>query len=67
MKIPVLVIHGTDDPLISVAGGKETASVIPGSKLILIEGMGHDLPHNGAWSQIVDAISAHTLKATIIK
>ena len=64
IKVPVLVIHGTDDPLVPVEGGKETATAIPGARLILIEGMGHDLPHGGAWPQIVDAIAAHTRKAT---
>jgi hypothetical protein len=29
--------------------------------LMLIEGMGHDLPHGGAWPRIVEAIAAHTL------
>jgi len=62
IKVPVLVIHGTDDSLIPVEGGKETAAAIPGARLILIEGMGHDLPHGGAWPQIVEAITAHTLK-----
>jgi len=33
-KVPTLVIHGADDPLIPVEGGKETARVIPGSKII---------------------------------
>lgn len=64
IKAPVLVIHGTDDPLVPVEGGKETAAAIPGAQLILIKGMGHDLPHGGAWPQIVDAIAVHTRKAT---
>jgi len=64
IKAPVLVIHGTDDPFVPVEGGKETAAAIPGARLILIEGMGHDLPHGGAWPQIVDAIAAHTRRAT---
>ena len=64
IKVPVLVIHGTDDPLVPAEGGKETAAAIPGARLILIEGMGHDLPHGGAWPQIVDAIAVHTRKAT---
>lgn len=41
---PTLVVHGTDDPLILPACGVDTASSIPGAELLLIEGMGHDLP-----------------------
>lgn len=63
VKVPTLVVHGTDDPLVSVEGGKDTARAIPGAQLMLIEGMGHDLPHGGAWPQIIEAIVAHTQKA----
>jgi pimeloyl-ACP methyl ester carboxylesterase len=65
VKVPTLVIHGTDDPLVSVEGGNATAKAVPGAQLMLIEGMGHDLPHGGAWPRIVEAITAHTLKAKI--
>jgi pimeloyl-ACP methyl ester carboxylesterase len=41
---PTLVIHGKDDPLVPVSGGIDTAHLISGAKLELIEGMGHDLP-----------------------
>ncbi|MGD0230860.1 MAG: alpha/beta fold hydrolase [Syntrophorhabdales bacterium] len=61
---PTLVIHGTDDPVIPVEAGRDTAEAIPGAHLMLIEGMGHDLPHGGAWPGIVEAIAAHTLKAS---
>jgi pimeloyl-ACP methyl ester carboxylesterase len=64
VKAPTLVIHGTNDPLVPVEGGKDTAKSIPGSELMLIEGMGHDIPHGGAWPRIVEAITAHTKKAT---
>lgn len=37
---PTLVIHGTDDPIVLVEGGKDTAETIPGAELLLIEGMG---------------------------
>jgi len=63
VKVPALVIHGTGDPLVSVEGGKDTARAIPGAELMLIEGMGHDLPHGGAWPRIVEAIAKHTQKA----
>jgi pimeloyl-ACP methyl ester carboxylesterase len=61
--VPTLVIHGTSDPVVPVEGGKDTARAIPGAELILIEGMGHDLPHGGAWPRIVEAIGKHTQKA----
>ncbi|PKN51278.1 MAG: alpha/beta hydrolase [Deltaproteobacteria bacterium HGW-Deltaproteobacteria-13] len=65
IKVPALVIHGTEDPLFSVEAGKETAAVIPGAQLLLLEGVGHDVvTYGGAWPQIVEAITAHTLKAT---
>ena len=57
LKIPTLVIHGTADPLFPVEAGKDTARTIPGAKLLLIEGMGHDMPE-GAWKCIVEAIAA---------
>jgi pimeloyl-ACP methyl ester carboxylesterase len=41
---PTLVVHGADDPLIPVAGGQDTAANIAGSTLMVIAGMGHDLP-----------------------
>jgi pimeloyl-ACP methyl ester carboxylesterase len=44
IKVPTLVIHGADDPLIPVEGGKDTARVIPGASLLIINGMGHDMP-----------------------
>jgi len=62
LSTPTLVIHGTDDPLVRVECGENTAAAIPGAKLMIIDGMGHDLPHGGAWPQIVDAVVDHTLK-----
>lgn len=41
---PTLVLHGADDPLVPVEGGKDTAAAIPGARLHVIPGMGHDLP-----------------------
>jgi len=64
LKLPFLVIHGEDDPLVSVTGGKATAAAVPGSKLILIPGMGHDLP-DAAWDQIIDGIVATTALAAV--
>ncbi|EKO37786.1 MAG: putative hydrolase or acyltransferase of alpha/beta superfamily [Solidesulfovibrio magneticus str. Maddingley MBC34] len=44
IKAPTLVVHGVDDPLILPACGKDTASSIPYAELMLVAGMGHDLP-----------------------
>ena len=59
---PTLVIHGTADPLIAPSGGRATARAIPGSELLMIEGMGHDLPRM-AWPRLIDAIAGHALRA----
>lgn len=42
IKAPTLVIHGADDPLVNVEAGKDTAASIPGARLKIIAGMGHD-------------------------
>lgn len=55
LELPACVIHGSADPLVNVAGGRETAELIPDARLVVIEGMGHELP-SGAWPQIVSAI-----------
>jgi pimeloyl-ACP methyl ester carboxylesterase len=56
LDLPTLVIHGSDDPLIGVSGGERTAQVVPGALLLVIEGMGHDLPPVH-WPQIIEAIT----------
>jgi len=42
VKAPTLVIHGADDPLVDVAAGRDTAACIPGARLKIVPGMGHD-------------------------
>jgi pimeloyl-ACP methyl ester carboxylesterase len=42
--VPTVVIHGAEDRLITLSGGEATAAAIPGAELVVIEGMGHDLP-----------------------
>ncbi|HVN96064.1 MAG TPA: alpha/beta hydrolase [Syntrophorhabdaceae bacterium] len=65
VTVPTLVVHGTDDPLLPVEGGIDTVQAIPNARLLLIEGMGHDLPHGGAWPEVVEAIAAHISKLTL--
>jgi pimeloyl-ACP methyl ester carboxylesterase len=52
---PTLVIHGADDPLFLPACGRDTAASIPNADLMLIDGMGHDLPP-ALYRAIVEAI-----------
>ncbi len=59
---PTLVIHGAEDPLVPVEGGKDTAEAIPGAEILIIDGMGHSLP-KAVWPQIVNAIAKHASKA----
>jgi pimeloyl-ACP methyl ester carboxylesterase len=59
VTMPFLVIHGEADILVQVSGGKATAAAVPGSTLILIPGMGHDLPEE-VWDQIINAVVANT-------
>ncbi len=53
---PTLVIHGTADPLVAPSGGERTAEVVPGAELLMLEGMGHDLPMH-YWPQVIEAIT----------
>jgi len=53
LDLPVTVIHGTRDTLIRPSGGRATAAAIPGARLHLIEGMGHDLPRE-LWPSFAD-------------
>ena len=57
IRTPTLVIHGDCDPLVRPACGEDTAKKIPGAKLKIIKGMGHDM---AAWPVLADEILAHT-------
>jgi pimeloyl-ACP methyl ester carboxylesterase len=55
LDLPALVIHGLSDRMVHVSGGRATAAAIPGAELLLIDGMGHDLPQP-LWGSFADAI-----------
>ncbi len=59
---PTLVIHGADDPLVSLAAGEDTAASIPGARLVVLPRMGHALPVE-TWPRILDEIAALTGKS----
>lgn len=53
---PTLVIHGDVDPLVHRSGGERVAALMPGARLMVIEGMGHDLPAPNRPAAIFDAL-----------
>jgi pimeloyl-ACP methyl ester carboxylesterase len=63
IRVPTLVIHGTKDRLVAPSGGRATAKAIPGARLLMIPGMGHDLPRE-TWPRIVDAIAENAARAS---
>jgi pimeloyl-ACP methyl ester carboxylesterase len=62
VRAPTTVIHGTRDPLIRPSGGRATAKAIPGARLRLIDGMGHDLPE-ALWQTFADEIASNAERA----
>jgi pimeloyl-ACP methyl ester carboxylesterase len=62
IRVPTLVLHGADDPLVPVEGGKSTAALIPGAELEIISGWGHDLPA-ALLPRLAERIADHCRKA----
>ncbi len=59
---PTVVVHGDQDPLVNVAGGRDTAATIEGAELHIIAGMGHDLPP-ALYGDVLDAIDRAASRA----
>jgi pimeloyl-ACP methyl ester carboxylesterase len=66
VAVPTLVIHGTADPLVNPSGGAATAKAVPGAKLVMIEGMGHDLPEQ-VWDEMLTAIDDNAIRAESLR
>jgi pimeloyl-ACP methyl ester carboxylesterase len=62
ISVPSLVVHGAEDALVNISGGRATAAAIPDAELLVVEGMGHDLPR-AVWPQIIDRITALAARA----
>ncbi|MGH3149734.1 MAG: alpha/beta fold hydrolase [Streptosporangiaceae bacterium] len=62
VRIPVLVLHGDQDPIINVKAGRATAAAIPGARLVIYPQMGHDLPRE-LWPSMLDEIAALAARA----
>lgn len=56
VTVPMLVVHGRQDPLIGLSGGLATAEAVPGADLLVLSHMGHNLPAP-YWGQIADAVA----------
>ena len=63
VRVPTLVFHGRDDPLVPFRAGRATADAIPDARLVAIPGMGHDLPRH-VWPQLVDAVAETAARAS---
>nr|BFD87056.1 alpha/beta hydrolase [Streptomyces sp. Xyl84] len=59
LRVPTLVIHGLEDTLIDPSGGRRTADLVPGARLLLVPDMGHDRPRE-LWPTLIDAVVAHS-------
>jgi pimeloyl-ACP methyl ester carboxylesterase len=62
VRVPTLVIHGLADKMVHVSGGRATAAAVPGAELVLVDGMGHDLPPE-LFATFVDAIDRTAARA----
>jgi pimeloyl-ACP methyl ester carboxylesterase len=59
LQAPLLVIHGTSDPIFPVEHGREFIKIIPASQLVEIDGGGHEL-HPEDWNTMLQALIGHT-------
>ena len=64
VKAPTLVVHGSDDEMIDRSGGEATAAAIPEAQLLMIDGMGHDLPSSHL-AEIVTAVAQNAARANL--
>jgi pimeloyl-ACP methyl ester carboxylesterase len=62
LRVPTLVVHGDADKIIAVSGGEATAAAVPGARLLLVPGLGHELPR-GVWETLADAIAENADRA----
>lgn len=65
IRVPTLVVHGTDDPLVPIACGRDCASLVPGALFHEFPGMGHDFPP-ALEAELADLIGAHVNGALVV-
>ena len=62
VDVPALVLHGDQDRLVDISGGRRTADAIPGATFVVMEGMGHDYPP-AFWDRWVQLVTDHARAA----
>lgn len=65
LRVPTVAIHGSDDRLVDISGGRAIADAVPGAWLEVVDGMGHGIVP-GAWTQIIAAIRRNADRATAL-
>jgi pimeloyl-ACP methyl ester carboxylesterase len=60
LSVPTLVLHGTEDPLFPYAHAEALAAEIPGTRLLPLEEVGHEIPPRPVWKRVVAAVLEHT-------
>ncbi len=59
LDLPTMVLHGDNDRLVNISGGRRTAELIDGAEFRPLAGMGHDLPPF-YWERAVEASGSLT-------
>jgi pimeloyl-ACP methyl ester carboxylesterase len=57
---PTLVVHGSADPMFPLPHGRALADAIPDAQLLVVPGMGHEVPPSLTWDLVVPALLRHT-------
>ncbi len=62
LAVPTLVVHGTEDPMFPLPHGEALAAAVPGARLLVVDGMGHQVPPRSTWDVVVPAVRDHTAR-----
>ena len=66
LRVPTLVLHGDSDPLLRPSAARRTAAAIPGARLVILPGVGHDLPA-AVWPQVAGEVRALADRAAAVR
>jgi pimeloyl-ACP methyl ester carboxylesterase len=57
---PALILHGSQDPVFPTATAETLAAEIPGARLVVLEGVGHEFPPAALWAVVIEELLRHT-------